>query len=140
MREIELTQGKVALVDEEDYARVSSYKWCYSVDGRGATGYALRWTRRGEKLRWKSQKIRLHHYVLDRAPHELPPGTIVEHKNQDSLDCRKSNLWLVNKDVNMLLSPNWKKRSSLELSTCAECGSPIMALEFLCNFCMFTRR
>jgi hypothetical protein len=30
MREIPLTQGKIALVDDEDYELVSRYKWCAS--------------------------------------------------------------------------------------------------------------
>ena len=33
MKEIPLTQGKVALVDDEDFERVSQYKWYYNNGG-----------------------------------------------------------------------------------------------------------
>jgi len=39
MNKIELTQGKSAIVDAEDFERVSQFKWCY-VNSR--TGYAHR--------------------------------------------------------------------------------------------------
>ena len=31
MKEIQLTQGYVALVDDDDYERVSRLKWCASI-------------------------------------------------------------------------------------------------------------
>lgn len=40
MKEVTLTQGKVALVDDEDYNRVNQYKWHSKKNGR--TYYALR--------------------------------------------------------------------------------------------------
>ncbi len=40
MREIELTQGKVALVDDEDYDYLSQFNWYARKDGQ--TFYALR--------------------------------------------------------------------------------------------------
>jgi len=33
MKKIPLTKGFVALVDDEDYARVSQYKWCALTPG-----------------------------------------------------------------------------------------------------------
>lgn len=40
MREIELTQDKVALVDDEDYDRVSEINWVYQAKENGRPGYA----------------------------------------------------------------------------------------------------
>lgn len=134
MRELVLSKGKIALVDAEDFERVAQFKWCASLDGRGATYYAIRRTRAGERARWRSQNIRLHHFVFDVTPHELPPDHILEHENQNSLDCRRSNLRIVHKSVNMLLSPGWNKGAQT-LSSCAECGTPVLSTDFLCFKC-----
>jgi len=34
MREIPLTQGKVAIVDDEDYQPIANFKWC-AIRSRG---------------------------------------------------------------------------------------------------------
>jgi hypothetical protein len=41
-REIPLTQGYVAIVDDDDYERVSRYKWCTLVQPGSNTVYAVR--------------------------------------------------------------------------------------------------
>lgn len=135
MRELQLTQGKIALIDAADFDRISAFKWCASLDGRGATWYAIRRARKPERARWRSQNIRLHHFVFDVTPLELPPDHILEHENQNSLDCRRSNLRVVHKSVNMLLAPGWKNRSVNSLSSCAECGTPVLSTDFLCFKC-----
>ena len=40
MKEIQLTQGKVAIVDDEDYPELLKYKWCAYKGGN--TFYAAR--------------------------------------------------------------------------------------------------
>jgi len=40
MREIPLTQGQVALIDDEDYELVSRYKWCAVYSPHSKTYYA----------------------------------------------------------------------------------------------------
>ena len=42
MKKIPLTKGFVALVDDEDYARVSQYKWCALTRNNYDTVYAVR--------------------------------------------------------------------------------------------------
>lgn len=72
-KQIPLTKGKVAIVDDEDYERLSKYKWHYS--GR----YARR-TIMGFK------KISMHQDIL---------GTyngVADHINGNRLDNRKQNL------------------------------------------------
>lgn len=98
MKEIELTQGMVALVDDEDYERVSQYNWF--AEQRGHTWYAQRHSPRPEK-----KKIYLHRFIMD-----APDGVQVDHKSRNGLDCRRDNLRLAthsqNKQNTGLLSNN----------------------------------
>lgn len=84
MREITLTQGKVALVDDQDYDRVSSYRW--TTLKQPHTCYAYTKVREGS--RWKT--IYLHRLILG-----VLPGFKVDHVSGNGLDCRRSNLRIV---------------------------------------------
>jgi hypothetical protein len=119
MREIPLTKGYVAFVDDEDFDRVAQFKWTATITSRGTKVYAVRKTRKHEKERWKSQKIRLHHWVLDIAPSELPPGYVVDHFNDNGLDCRKtinerSQLQIITQEANMAKVPTWRANKKVE--------------------------
>ena len=88
MREIPLTQGRVALVDDEDYERVIQHSWCVV---RGYVQTSL-----------KNRHIYLHRYIM-----HAQKGTEVDHRNQNTLDCRKSNLRICTRSQNsMNLAPN----------------------------------
>ena len=82
-RRIPLTQGKYAIVDPEDYERLSKYKW-YAIKS-SSTFYAARcvW----DPLNKKKQTIKMHREILN-PPHPL----VVDHINHNGLDNRKSNL------------------------------------------------
>ena len=83
MREILLTKGKVALVDNEDYLRLSKYNWQAQKDRN--TYYA----RRGE-YNPKTQRMiskRMHREILN-----VPAGLEIDHINGNGLDNRKENL------------------------------------------------
>lgn len=77
-KEIRLTRGKVAVVDAEDYERVSAFKW-HVAPGRNGKWYA------SSKVR--QRKILLHRFILG-----FPSDREVDHRNGNSLDCRKANL------------------------------------------------
>jgi hypothetical protein len=79
MREIALTKGMAALVDDEDYERVAAFKWCAS-EGRH-TWYALR---RVKGTGQPGEKQKLHQFILGQR--------YVDHRNGNGLDCRRSNL------------------------------------------------
>lgn len=89
---IPLSQGKVALVDAEDYERVSAFKWYASRSKR--TWYALhkvciapgKWT-----------VISLHRFVMD-----APSDKEVDHEDGNGLDCRKCNLRLATRAQNRM--------------------------------------
>ncbi|MGC4375768.1 AP2 domain-containing protein [Fictibacillus sp. Mic-4] len=76
-REIPLTKGKVAIVDEEDYEKLSRYKWF--THGEGYAARAI----------WKPKRgiILLHRQIIG-----AKAGEIVDHINGDRLDNRKKNL------------------------------------------------
>lgn len=75
-KSIPLTQGKFALVDDEDYEKINKYKWCYL-----GNGYACR-------TLWPSRKMVLMHREIANTP----DGMFTDHINGDGLDNRRSNL------------------------------------------------
>ena len=88
--EIELTQGKVAIVDEID-ADLARLLWCCNSDG-----YAVRATPGDNgKLIW------MHRVILARIlRRELRPGEYVDHINGDKTDNRRENLRLATSSQN----------------------------------------
>jgi hypothetical protein len=83
MIEVPLTQGKVALIDDEDAERVLRYEWRAAWHAGARRYYVKRRTRRkgGPRHIW------LHRFILD-----APPGVEVDHINRDGLDNRRANL------------------------------------------------
>jgi hypothetical protein len=76
---IPLTQGKFAIVDAEDYDRLSKYKWCAAKDGE--TFYAQRGS--------NGTTILMHREIM-----HAPKGMICDHIDHNGLYNRKSNLRL----------------------------------------------
>ena len=82
-RLLELSQGKVAIVDAEDYERLTRYKW--HIIKTTATCYGAR----SIKHRKKGQEIYMHRLII-----KVPPGLFVDHIDHNGLNNRKSNLRL----------------------------------------------
>ena len=70
MKEIKLTQGKVAIVDDTDYEKVKFFKWCASKDNR--TYYAVSL----EKINGKWKRVKMHRLILGLKRFD---GIIVDH-------------------------------------------------------------
>lgn len=85
-KEIPLTKGHVALIDDDDYERVSQYKWTFDNNG-----YAVR-KAGGHK---NPKKIMLHRFILD-----APAGFDVDHIDHDLLNNVRSNLRVCNRSQN----------------------------------------
>lgn len=79
MKEIFLTQGKVAIVDDDDFQCLSSWKWHLCSNGRYAG--------RCEVINGRKKTILMHRQIVG-----APAGTEVDHKNLDKLDNQKHNL------------------------------------------------
>lgn len=81
MKEIPLTQGKVALVDDADYDWLSQHNWYY-------TGYYA--------ARWHNGKNRSMHRLILNDPESVE----VDHINHNKLDNQRANLRLATRREN----------------------------------------
>jgi hypothetical protein len=84
---IELTQGQLAIVDDEDYDRVSKHKW-YAYWGLG-TYYAKGW------IDYETGQESMHRFIMN-----AKKGQLVDHINRWGLDNRKFNLRFSNPKQN----------------------------------------
>ena len=98
MKEILLTNGGKAIVDEEDYLALNKFKW-HGNEGITGRVYAKRKTKlsdnRPEKI------IYMHRQILC-----FPDRYVIDHINGDSLDNRRSNLRLCTHSENIRNSKN----------------------------------
>jgi hypothetical protein len=85
MKEIELTHGLVALVDDEDYKYLNQWNW--HASRTKYTFYARRNLKSGEVHSTK----RMHREIFEHISGELG-HLIIDHINGDGLDNRRSNL------------------------------------------------
>jgi hypothetical protein len=89
MKRIVLTQGLVAIVDDDDYERVASQKW-YAGGSRSAI-----YARRDKMVGGKKIRIFMHRFIMNASD-----CAFVDHINGDGLDNRKANMRLCTPDEN----------------------------------------
>lgn len=82
MKTINLSQGKVAWVDDADYEWLNQWKW-YTYKGK-YTYYVARHTSRKDKPR---KLILMHRFILN-----TPKGMDVDHRNHNGLDNQRHNI------------------------------------------------
>jgi hypothetical protein len=83
MKEISLTKGRVAIVDDEDYGWISRWKWCATDRPYAARGVSY--------IDGDGSK-KTFHILMHRLICGVPYGVEVDHVNRNTLDNRKSNL------------------------------------------------
>lgn len=86
MREIPLSRGMVALVDNEDYEWLSQWKW------QAKRSPPNHWSAYG---RVNGVPTFMHRLLI-----HVPDGMMVDHINRNSLDNRKENLRVANAQEN----------------------------------------
>ncbi len=90
MKTIPLSQGYVALVDDEDFERVNQFKWSLLRSRpKQDKFYARRNIQKGNI----QKEVRLHHFILNYYG-------MVDHKNGNGLDNQKYNLRPANRYQN----------------------------------------
>jgi hypothetical protein len=107
MKEIQLTQGKVALVDDEDFEYLNQWKWCCRKNvTKGSINYYA--GRSGGSV-LKYRYIHMHKVILK-------TDKLVDHKNRNGLDNRKDNLRIASKSDNSKNKKGWGKSKYLGVS------------------------
>jgi hypothetical protein len=108
MKEITLTQGQVALVDDEDFEWLSAYKWhCYRAKDTG-NYYAAR----NENLRTADGKrttrtVRMHRQILGLERGDPRKGDHIEPSQ--TLNNQRSNLRIANTDSESIANTRRRK-------------------------------
>lgn len=103
MKEISLTQGFVAIVDDEDYERINAYKWQVNRKDRDYA-YAHLKLEQLQEGELPGTRLYMHRVVLGLRTSVMGTNNPVDHINRDGLDNRKSNLRIVTPRQNMLNS------------------------------------
>lgn len=96
MKKIKLTQGKYAIINDSDFDLVNKYKWIF-------TGYACANAKKGRG----NNVIRMHRLITN-----VSRGEIVDHKNGNKIDNRKSNLRICSMGENKMNQNIYKNNTS----------------------------
>lgn len=105
MRTITLSSGEKVMVDDADYAHLSTFKWhMHKSGGRGHRNlfYAARSQREGKRV----TTIRMHRQITD-----CPRGMEVDHVDKNGLNNQRYNLEIVTQEEN--IKRRWNKSESV---------------------------
>ena len=97
MKTIQLTQGKIVIVDDEDFDELSKHRWYYDYHG-----YAVRHRNRPYRGTLPMHRVITH----------ATDGMDVDHINGDGLDNRRENLRVCTHAENMRNSGKNRRNTS----------------------------
>jgi len=103
MKTIPLTKGYSAIVDDEDFEKVSIVRWQSSI-GQSGNNYPLHNFGKHKKPKF----ISLHRFLMN-----AKKGQIIDHINHNTLDNRKCNLRICTRSNNAMNMRKPKKSNSL---------------------------
>ena len=115
MKEIQLTKGKVALVDDDLYLDLIKYRWCVTGD------YA-----------YTSKLGTMHRYIMNQPYNRGKRGSCkgdiqVDHIDGNKLNNQKNNLRLVNSSENQLNHLKTKGKSQYRGVIWSGCSQGLVA-------------
>jgi|JI9StandDraft_1071089.scaffolds.fasta_scaffold00263_15 hypothetical protein len=96
MKKIKLSRGKSAIIDDDDFERVSQYKWYINENAEKTKLYAMRSKLKSEEGIVKGTKVYMHRFILQ----VVEKTAVIQHKNGNTLDNRKENLTIKKRAVN----------------------------------------
>ena len=102
-KEIQLTKGKVTIVDDEDFEYLNQWKWSTN-SAKPERFYAWR----NKRIDGKVNMIYLHRFILNITDRKI----YVDHINNNSLDNRKVNLRQCSHSENERNKDKTKRNSS----------------------------
>src|SRR4051812_41520347 len=100
-RVIDLSKGFVAVISGEDFRRVNRHKW-YVTHSKGkgrcqGKPYA--------RASINGKKVYLHRFITGAEPHLQ-----VDHRNRQTLDCRRTNLECITPVENLKRQRRYRKK------------------------------
>jgi hypothetical protein len=97
MKTINLTQGQVAFVDDEDFERINAFKWYARWNPEKQRFYAARRATKTELLNGSEEFIHMSRFIMD-----TPKEMFCDHENHNTLDNQKHNLRNCTASQNMM--------------------------------------
>ena len=103
MKKIKLTQGKYAIVDDEDYFTLNKFKWYANKRGDDISpSYGVA---RMKRVNNKQNRIYMHEFLCGKKSYGIIRKKInVGHINGNTLDNRRSNLILISDSLKVHMS------------------------------------